>query len=184
MPDARDPDASGPLRPSGPPLGADREIRYRKHRSWLRRHLAGVVTLAVVAAVLGAGLVAVVLTWDYGDTSSAVLASSLPSASTSVPPPAPVAPPAATTSAPPPPAATPTGAETTVRGNVQAVNTDGSWSMKTKAGPIYTVVTSPATTFAKNAKAGDVRKGTTIVVTGSLANAVLTASKVAVVTGS
>lgn len=156
--------------PTGPPLGGDREIGYRTRPPWWRRQLPAIIVVVAAVLVVGGVTAAVLATRNYGDVSVAE-----PSLSTSSSAPSPTPTTAAATT---PPAAPPPAPTTTAKGTVAAVVAPGRWTVTFAKGVQLTVVTTPATTYSRNKTADDVRKGSTITVTGTNAAGVITATKV------
>ncbi|MHA3704110.1 hypothetical protein ACXR2U_18220 [Jatrophihabitans sp. YIM 134969] len=162
-----------PPLPSGPPLGGDRPIVYRR-RPWYVRHrtvLAGIGT----AVVLAGGTTAAVLATRNYDTVPAGAASVDASLF------APSAPPASTPRTAPVPVVTVTAPpRTTAKGKVVAVIAPGRWTISVEQGLQLTVVATPTTTYARHRTVDDVHKGSTITAVGTMAAGIITATSVAI----
>lgn len=166
-------DQSGPLRPSGPPLGGDREITFRR-RSWWRKHRVGILAVVIVVLLVGGITGAVLATRNIGDVTAADPSSAAASSSAAPKPsPSPTAHPTASST----PKPTPT---TTATGTVVAVITTGQWTVSFEKGLNLTVVANGSTKFPKGKKASDIKRNTSITVVGTLVNGVITAKSLTI----
>ena len=157
----------GPLTPSGPPLGGDREIQYRKPRNWFQHHVAPIVTVLVVLVVVGGIVAAVLATRDNGDVAGDTAAMPLVSSS-------------AAPSPTPTPSPSASAVTTTAAGTVAAVLAPGSWTLSVQKDLDLTVVTTATTTYSRDKSAGDIKVGTSITVVGTIAEGVITAQTVTI----
>ena len=157
--------------PSGPPLGADREVAFRKPRNWFQKHLSGIIAAGVVVVVIAAITIAFLATRNLDDVSASDPSSGVVSSSA-----APSPSPSPSTSKPTTPAAPPPikGAD----GTVVAVIASGKWTIALQKGINFTVVATPATKYKGAKTADDIKKNASVSVDGTLSGTTITATTI------